>query len=503
MDSRFLRLLRTLSEIRFQLPADLPAFLKSLPAPSTLPSPWLTWMMIGLFRHRERQAWVKSVVIHRLQADIEAISSRGYSGHPSHLKPTGTVPGLPEWDYDFHGIGCRLSHKVSGEEIDVDFRGDSAEYFDEYFYSNYLKSLRLPEPPEQRLLSLYPSTRPIRLAFEALREAGILIPFSEQSQNAVRLTDELMRFESVIESVCRSWKDPANTVWLAATIGDWPAADDAAAGSPEVQQITAPLAQQCRLIRRNQLLRVTGHSTADALFGLVEVDGGRAELVSALQGSPTSVMSAAMQIIETQEDSTWLPLIHATFLRLNPAGSPPEPHIWMSALKLLLEKGFEKSEVCRRLPEADGGQIGEAVLLSLEHAPEYATPLIRRGLLSHVPQSRLTVAATLSVIAKPWSIREMLSILNSCEEEEMTAEVRAALTELCDTEIDKAVQAWEHANPHEIEPGTYFEEDGRVHGPFHSMAEHMLRSIPSFVRYEMASLHDRVTKLRNVDPKMT
>lgn len=503
MDPRFLRLLKTLSEIRFQPPTDLPAFLKSLPAPSTLPSPWLTWLMIGLFRHRERQAWVKSVVIHRLQADIEAISSHGYSGHPSHLKPTGTVPGMSDWEYDFHGIGCRLSHKVSGEEIDVDFRADSAEYFDEYFYSNYLKSLRMPEPPEQRLLSLYPSTRTIRLAFEALREAEILIPFSDQSQNALRLTDELMRFDSVIESVCRSWEDPANTIWLAAIIGDWPAADDAAAECPEVQQITAPLAQQCRQIRRNQLLRVTGHSTSDVLFGLVELDGGRAELVAALQGPPTSVMSAAIKIIETQPDPTWIPLVHAAFLRLNPAGSPPEPHIWMSALKLLLAMGLDKSEVCRRLPEADGGQIGEAVLLSLEHAPEYAIPLIRRGLSSHIPQSRLTVAATLSVIARPWSIREMLSILNSCEDQEMTAEVRAALTELCDTELDKAVQAWERANPHESEPGIHYEEDGRVHGPFQSMAEHMLQSIPSFVRYEMASLHDRVIKLRDVDPRIT
>jgi hypothetical protein len=503
MDPRFLRLLKTLSEIRFQPPTDLPAFLKSLPPPSTLPSPWLTWMMIGLFRHRERQAWVKSVIIHRLQADIEAISSHGYSGHPSHLKPTGTVPGLPEWDYDFHGIGCRLSHKVSGEEIDVDFRADSAEYFDEYFYSNYLKSLRLPEPPEQRLLSLYPSTRPIRLAFETLRESRILIPFSEQGQHALRLTDELMRFDSVIESVCRSWEDPANTIWLAAIIGDWPAADDAAAECPEVQQITAPLAQQCRQIRRTQLLRVTGHSTADALFGLVEVDGGSAELVAALQGPPTNVMSAAIEIIETQPDPTWIPLVHAAFLRLNPAGSPPEPHIWLSAMKLLLAIGFEKSEVCRRLPEADGGQLGEAVLLSLEHAPEYAISLIRRGLSSHIPQSRLTVAATLSVIARPWSIREMLSILNSCEEQEMTAEVRAALTELCDTELDKAIQAWERANPHESELGTYYEEDGRVHGPFHSMAEHMLQSIPSFVRHEMASLYDRVIKLRDVNPRIT
>jgi hypothetical protein len=37
---------------------------------------------------------------------------------------------LPEWEYYFHGKGCCLTHRVTGEEIDVDFFDDSAEYFD-------------------------------------------------------------------------------------------------------------------------------------------------------------------------------------------------------------------------------------------------------------------------------------------------------------------------------------------------------------------------------------
>jgi hypothetical protein len=48
-------------------------------------------------------------------------------GHPEGVPQSGPVPGLPEWEYYFHGRGCSLTHKVEGDEIDVDFWDDSAE----------------------------------------------------------------------------------------------------------------------------------------------------------------------------------------------------------------------------------------------------------------------------------------------------------------------------------------------------------------------------------------
>jgi hypothetical protein len=45
----------------------------------------------------------------------------------------------------------------------VDFHGDTAEFFDTYFYKNYLESLRRPESPERRLTELHPSARTITL----------------------------------------------------------------------------------------------------------------------------------------------------------------------------------------------------------------------------------------------------------------------------------------------------------------------------------------------------
>ena len=75
---------------------------------------------------------------------------------------------MPEWEFYFHGRGCCISHKIDGAAIDVDFWDDSAEYFDTFFYRNYLESLRRPEPPEQRLRELHPSARAVTIAVNEL-----------------------------------------------------------------------------------------------------------------------------------------------------------------------------------------------------------------------------------------------------------------------------------------------------------------------------------------------
>ena len=55
-----------------------------------------------------------------------------------------------------------------------------------------------------------------------------------------------------------------------------------------------------------------------------------------------------------------------------------------------------------------------------------------------------------------------------------TAGVRAALLETGDSEAEKAARAWEARHPQEKEPGRYEEIDGRMVGPYYTMAEHML-----------------------------
>jgi len=143
-------LLATFVRLRGSEPKDLVGFLRSLPEPGQLPSPWNTWTLIGLTRHRQRQHWGAEIVRNRLQGDLTNLAVMGALGHPESIRQNCPVPGMPDWEYFFYGRGCCFSYKVNGDSIDVDFWDDSADYFDTFFYENYLKSLRQPELTEEQ-----------------------------------------------------------------------------------------------------------------------------------------------------------------------------------------------------------------------------------------------------------------------------------------------------------------------------------------------------------------
>jgi hypothetical protein len=500
MDAQITRLLDAFGQVGRSAPPDILAFLKELPEVGALPSPWETWTLIGFVRHRERQYWVRDIIHTRLRGDSAALGAMGSLGHPEGVKQSGSVPGMPDWEYYFHGRGCCLTHKVTGEEIDVDFWDDTAENFDVFFYTTYLQSLRNPEPPERRLLELHRSVRPIQITVTRLLAAGAMTPMPGRDSHPPRIADEVLTRSDVIDTFCLAWADPANRVWLGGLIGDWPFADEAAAGQAEIQRVTGPRSERCRAIRRERLLQESGHAVSDALYGLADLGSADDQLEAALLGPPSGTVSAALEIVGQQDDPKWCPQVYALFRRTMSTGQLPEAHIWMTSLKLLLRHGYQKDEMIASLPKSGGTEVGEGVLLALEHAPEHALPLIRKALLAEVPCNRTTVAAVLALIAKPWSMRELLGALEASDDQEKTADARAALLETGDPDAERAVLAWEETNPHENETGDYLEIDGRKVGPFYSMAEHMLKSRGAFVRYEMDKLHDRVMKVRDVVP---
>src|SRR5262245_1346713 len=84
-------LIRALGRVREPLPADLATALAALPAVEDLPSPWETWTLIGLMRHRERQLWVGDVVTSRLQGNLLDLARLGAFGHPQGLPQSGLV----------------------------------------------------------------------------------------------------------------------------------------------------------------------------------------------------------------------------------------------------------------------------------------------------------------------------------------------------------------------------------------------------------------------------
>jgi hypothetical protein len=228
-------------------PDDLATAICALPDVGHSPSPWATWTLIGRVRHRRRQLWVAEVVSSRLQGEPESIARMGALGHPEDIPQSGLVPGLTDWEYFFHGKGCCLTHRGSGEAIDVDFFGETAEYFDIFFYLNYLKSLKNPEPPEARLIALNSSFQPIRLVVGELLDSGMLTPL-EGGEYPFRISEDVLSHEDAIDRFCDAWENPDRQLWLAALVGDWLAACELAlvTGDRDLIALTASRAAACK-----------------------------------------------------------------------------------------------------------------------------------------------------------------------------------------------------------------------------------------------------------------
>jgi hypothetical protein len=113
-----------------------------------------------------------------------------------------------------------------------------------------------------------------------------------------------------------------------------------------------------------------------------------------------------------QNDPKWCGPVHDLFARVEPTAQAPSPHIWMTSLKFLLRHDHRTKEMFTALPRAGGTEVGEAVLLALEHAPELALPLIRKALLADIPINRIEVTAIIVFHLARWSSQQV-RILNA------------------------------------------------------------------------------------------
>src|SRR5262249_27557758 len=88
-----------------------------------------------------------------------------------HRSGQGPVPGLPEWEYCFHGIGCCLTNRVTGEAIET----ETGPGFDFYFWLNHLQSVRNHDPITRRMLALHPSLESLKATLVRLYQAGAIL----------------------------------------------------------------------------------------------------------------------------------------------------------------------------------------------------------------------------------------------------------------------------------------------------------------------------------------
>jgi transposase len=86
MNPQTTALLDAFERARHPEPADLLSAVRGLPDPAALPSPWETWTLIGLVRHRDRQLWVAEIMRNRLRGAPADLAAIGAWGHPEVKK---------------------------------------------------------------------------------------------------------------------------------------------------------------------------------------------------------------------------------------------------------------------------------------------------------------------------------------------------------------------------------------------------------------------------------
>lgn len=459
-----------------------------LDAPSGL-TPWQTWTLLGLVRHRQRNQFVADVMREKLQGDEHSLASAGAFGHPE-IPPSGVVPGLIEWRYYFHGRGCCLTHRTTGEAIDVDFFDETADWIDEFFYGTYLESLQTPTFVEERLLALHPSVGTIAIAVEELVNLGLLEHFADS--NAVRLAFPDDALNQALESLAPRWEEKSLQWAFGVAVGDGLLLHDLAVGN-SVERITR-LREQIIDRRTKELNSYAGSKRArqETLTALHEIRSPHLPklLAKALQQRASAAMSSAVSIIAEIDDPAWCDAVEKLLRRLSSNGKLPEPHLWLKTAEFLVRHDRPRL-VEQQIPRVRSHVLGEVAVLTLEHFPHLAVQTFRRALRSEIPLNRITSAAALAILDEPWSRQELHAVLQESHDWVMTTECRSALITTHSSESHQVVLEWEQRHPRPADEGPYL-----------SMDEASLRQSDEMINWEMEKLHDRVLKLKNSPPPL-
>jgi hypothetical protein len=152
------------------------------------PSPWESWTLISLVLLTERQIWACRVVEERLAG------KRG----------VGLVPGLPEWEYRFHGRGCCLTHRVTGEAIET----ETGEGFDFYFWLNHLRSAHNHDLATRKMLALHPSLESLKVTLFLLDSAGTIRAGRYAPYHLFAVKKVLLRRAPMIRRFCELLEEP-------------------------------------------------------------------------------------------------------------------------------------------------------------------------------------------------------------------------------------------------------------------------------------------------------
>lgn len=373
--------------------------------------PWMAWLLIVLARQRKRQYWLNEI--------HETIKQE------KDFERMGTVPGHPEWKYQYHGKGLLLIGP-NNEHLDVDFHDEKCETIDPYFFTNrlFLFGFDTPEEPEARLQFWLPE---VELVISAIRELqkSVLEPedskvfrlnntydsdweyFAQDDLDYNQLLTEVEGDESLLQRHQESF-----TKWLLNKLQK----EDIK--SSELEVVLKNLPPQIRVKHCLPYLSKVDHKMAAALKALDSLENPPVEEVISLLGK-------------------LIPTTH-------------HPYLGYTICDFLLKRNLHKTDCIQMLRGFSDVRVVEnyhgnpydyrLVLQILTYSPKDGIDLIQRALTSTTPDSVQKASSLMAVIDEEWSNRELVKALSVEETDDRKGNKRYLVAALMNSKHTKYQQ---------------------------------------------------------------
>ena len=429
--------------------------LAALPEIGTLPPPVAVLTLVAMARHRRRQAWARDNLRARLFDRLPPLEELA----PERTPLEGVLRGLPEWGFSLEVElrYCTVFHRVTGEAISVDLASRYGESF--FFIPAFLDQTgpRDPGTPEARIQALRSAGWCVLDAVDMLVDAGLVEQYEPYSlaEDIYRLTPAALEHADALAAFGDAWAAATDRTWIAALIGDWPAAHASAAamGDPAVVAVTSGRVARERALRLARVGEELAGGGPVAYRTLVELQElGAPELPEQLRRAFEDVpdgADVAMEIVDRMDDAAFCPEALRLFRRVRTGGASPDTRLALRCARFLARHGRGDVELVSGLA-GPGGEPHEAVLFALEHRPGCALTVIRPALRSSGLPGHPWVVAILALVDRPWSRGELLGVLRGSTDPKATMYIRAALRESVDPGARAAVALWERRHPPDV-----------------------------------------------------
>ncbi len=403
-------LLLMFDQVRQGPPTDLVEFVHSQPSIRHLPSPWLTWTLICIVLYRQRRLWVQRELLPALTAKVPMFL--GALDKPTTV--TGLVPGHAGWQFTLDGADSELTvtNLLSGEEIVTKVGGNGEPTLSYIALLRYLsqQAVDATGPCAQRLRELFPSGDSVEFGITHLKDAGLLSPkdgLNVGTFSVMSLSDEVLEHVESIEAFAEAWNERPNRVWLSTLVRDWPKASELASELGD-ERVAAAARQRAEQVVLEPLPNLTGAfdgREGSHVLGVLNPLAIVADLASddlprytrqALSCLNDSTNEALRLVLET-DDPSYCPDVYQLVTGALSGNLDDFGRIAKRSLAYLAKHKYRIKGVVDVLAENEA-TLSEAVLLSVEHAPQWVSELLSAGLGSINEKTVRDCAAMLAAL---------------------------------------------------------------------------------------------------------